>query len=69
MSINDKNSSLNNFRTQNKNFVGKMKERSQSTCQLLCFKRCNETPEEEAQINYIPHLKISKLSLKRMGEQ
>lgn len=26
--VNDKNSSLNNFRTQNKNFVGKMKERS-----------------------------------------
>lgn len=44
----------------------KIRERSESTCELICFRKCNEEPiKEEMHEGEMPQLKINKLSLKK----
>lgn len=44
----------------------KIRERSESTCELICFRKCKEEPiKEEMYEGEVPQLKINKLSLKK----
>ena len=74
LQMHDNNIALNKLGGTSKIPVKKMKkrerfrERSESTCEFLCFGNCNDEPASNGNEIEVPHLKINKHSLKKNHE-